>query len=330
MDYLNLGNTDVKLSRLGFGTWQFANSSGSWVGSSKEESQKTLAIALESGLNFIDTAQVYGDGLAEKWIGEVVNDFGREKVVIASKIFTIGGWKEPNINSKIKDFYPEEWIYKTVDETLKNLNSDYVDLMQFHVWNDSFAVNDNWKKVTRKLRESGKVRNWGISLLGQDFEDFRSTVETGLIQSVQMVFNLFHQVPIQETFGYLKEKSVSVLARVPLDEGGLTGSLVADMVFEDGDFRAGYFQGDRLNETISKVELLKILAAKYGIYDIVELALRFAISFDVVTSVIPGMRKLKNLESNLAIIEKGPLPAELILELQNHSWKRDFYQGAWG
>lgn len=260
----------------------------------------------------------------------MVNSFGREKVVIASKIFAFGGWKEPDSTSKIEDFYPEEWIYKTVEDSLKNLNTDYIDLMQFHVWNDSFAKDESWKKAVKNLTNSGKVRNWGISLLGQDSQDFEDTVETGLIQSVQMVFNLFRQEPIIEAFDFLKKNGVSVLARVPLDEGGLIGSFNLETSFLDGDFRAGYFQGSRLGETIERTLLLKVLAKKYGIDSTVELALRYILSFDEVSSVIPGMRKLENLESNIKIESKGNLPDELMIELKEHAWKRDFYVGAWG
>jgi aryl-alcohol dehydrogenase-like predicted oxidoreductase len=176
MLYSKLPKIEQKIAKLGFGTWQFANSSGSWIGSIKEESQDTLQTALESGVNFIDTAMVYADGLAESWIGEVVNKFGREKVIIASKIYAKGGWKEPNKNSDVEEFYPESWIYEAVETSLKNLNTNYIDMMQFHVWNDVFASSEGWKKAIKKLTESGKVRSWGISLVGHDCEDFKATI----------------------------------------------------------------------------------------------------------------------------------------------------------
>lgn len=331
MKYRTLGKTGLKISEVGYGTWQFANDDECWVGATREESEKSLLTAIDNGLNFIDTARSYGDGLAEQWIGEIIKKRSVNDLVIASKILP-KNWQWPaRSGSDIQEVFPSQHIVDQVEGSLKDLDRDYLDLMYFHVWLDEWVEQDEWKETIQKLTKEGKVRHWGISTNNHESTNCIKALDTGLITVVQTIFNLFYQEPIDSLLPYIKKNNIGLVARVPLDEGGLTGKISSKTVFPEGDFRASYFSKDRLLELDKRInKLSEIVANSNEVETLADMALRFILSFEEVSSVIPGMRKLEHVKENTKLSEKPKLSNELIQKLRDHAWNRNFYGGnAW-
>lgn len=328
MQYRKLGKTNLLISEIGYGTWQFANDEDCWVGSTREESEKSLLYAIDNGLNFIDTARSYGDGLAEKWIGEIIRKRNNANLVIASKILP-KNWQWPaRPGTDIQEVFPKEHIIKQVNDSLKALNIESLDVMMFHVWLDEWVNQDEWKKVIQDLTKAGKVKFWGISTNNHESINCIKACETGLISVVETIFNLFYQEPINSLFPFAKNNNIGLIARVPLDEGGLTGKINSKAVFSKGDFRSSYFTSDRLLELEKRMaELKKIVDKSDEIESLTELALRFILHFDGISTVIPGMRRLDHVKENVSFSGKSSLSINLIEELFKHSWNRNFYGG---
>ena len=322
MQYKKFTNSEVEVSRLGFGAWGIGKTF--WIGAEDNESKKALHKAIESGINFFDSALVYGNGHSEKLIGEVEKESGKE-LFITSKIPSKKFEWPANDSSTLEDSFPEKHILLSTERSLRNLRRDYLDLQQFHVWNDNWAEKDEWKEVVRKLKDEGKVKFFGISINDHQAENGIKAAETGLIDSFQVIFNIFDQSPLDKLLPYCLENNISVIARVPLDEGGLTGNISPDTEFPKGDWRNNYFRGDRKAEIAERVEKIK---QDYGTEcdSVAECALRFTISFDAMTTVIPGMRSASRVIENTNIINKGSLSPELIEKLKNHRWERNFYR----
>ncbi|MBT6401431.1 aldo/keto reductase [candidate division WWE3 bacterium] len=336
MKYRKLGKTNFEIADVGIGTWQLANDDEMWVGGDLEESLKSLYKYVELGGNFIDTAWVYGyfgenqeNPTSEELIGKYLKESSkRDDLIIASKVAP-KNWKWPALKSvPFEEVFPTDHVEKLVDESLTRLGIDSIDLMQFHVWQDDWADIDEWKKITEKLTKEGKVKYWGISVNDYQPSNCLKTLDTGLISTIQFIFNIFHQKPTEKLLPYAKENNIGLIARVPLDEGGLSGNVTLERVFEEGDFRRNYFAGERQKELVEHVNKLKELVEKYDEVDsMVELAVRYILSFDEVTAVIPGMREVRYVEQNTAFSDKGALSKELLEELKNHSWERNFYSG---
>ncbi|MEK7634878.1 MAG: aldo/keto reductase [Patescibacteria group bacterium] len=332
MNYRVLGKTGLKVSEIGYGTWQLANDPGSWVGADQNESLKSLSKFVELGGNFIDTAWVYGYSEkfpdkhpSEELIGKFLNESGKkDQIIVATKIVP-KNWKWPAWKGvPISEVFPNDHIEKCVEDSLKSLGLDTLDLVQFHVWQDDFAKEDGWKDTIQKLSKSGKVKYWGISINDYQPSNCLETLDTGLISTIQFIFNIFHQKPTEKLLPYAKENNIGLIARVPLDEGGLAGNFTSDTQFEEGDLRKSYFEGERLPELVRRTDSLKkIMAGETE--TLAELSLRYILSFNEISSVIPGMRKIKNVEKNTSFSDKGKLSPKLMDELRNHSWERNFY-----
>ncbi len=318
----NFARSNEQISLLGFGCWGIGKSM--WIGADDNESTKALLKAVDEGINFFDTALVYGNGHSEKLVGEAEKKCGK-KLFIASKIPSKKNeWPASN-SSKLEDSFPKNHIIKKTEESLRNLKRDYIDLMQFHVWNDKWASNDEWKEAVEKLKKDGKVRFWGISMNDNQPLNGIEAGKTGLIDCFQVIFNIFEQKPAERLFPFCLENNISILARVPFDEGALTGNVDPSTEFPVGDFRNDYFQGKRKVEVKLRVdEIWKDVKSETE--SLAEAALRFIISFDAVTSVIPGMRKEKNLLANIASVKKGKLSPKLLEEIKVHKWDKNFYE----
>ena len=220
--------------------------------------------------------------------------------------------------------FPNDWIESCVDNSLRSLGVDSIDLMQFHVWQDDFAKDDGWKQTIEKITKSGKVKHWGISINDYQPENCLKTLDTGLISTIQFIFNIFHQKPTEKLLPYAKKNNIGLIARVPLDEGGLSGNINSETKFEDGDFRKNYFAGVRLTELDSRVKKLnELLGAEAK--TLPELALRYILSWDEVSTVIPGIRKVKYAQLNIEASDGNKLSEKLMEELKNHVWERNFY-----
>ena len=224
----------------------------------------------------------------------------------------------------IDKVFPYDYILKSTERSLKNLGVDTIDLQQLHVWNPEWIASDDWRRAAEILKRSGKIRAFGVSINDHDPDSALELVRTGLVDSVQVIYNIFDQSPERNLFPLCRELGVGVLARVPLDEGALTGTIDERTTFEPGDFRGEYFAGDRKRQVVEHVEALqRDLKGVDG--SLPELALRFCISHPAVTSVIPGMRRVKNALANCAVSEKGPLDAATLAILKRHAWEKNFY-----
>ena len=322
MEKRNFAGSNDRISRLGFGCWGIGKAM--WVGADDTESKKALHKAIEEGINFFDTALAYGNGHSEKLVGEAEKESGKE-LFIASKIPSKKFEWPASDNSTAEESFPADHIIKMTEQSLKNLKRDYIDLMQFHVWNDKWAGNDEWKKAVQKLKEDGKVKYWGISINDHQPENGIDAGKTGLIDSFQVIFNIFDQKPADRLLPFCKENNIAVIARVPFDEGALTGNVDPSTEFPVGDFRNDYFRGKRKVDVKLRVdEIWKDVQSESD--SLAEAALRFIISFDAVTSVIPGMRKEKNLLANIASINKGRLSPKMLEELKVHKWEKNYYE----
>ncbi len=311
-----------EVSVLGFGTWGIGGTM--WIGAEDTESKKILHQAMENGINFFDTALVYGNGHSEVLLGEAEREFGKP-VFIASKLpskkMEWPAWE----HSLAKDSFPADHIIKMTEKSLHNLKRDYLDLQQFHVWNDKWAADDEWKTAVRNLKEQGKVRSFGISINDHQPWNGIETAKSGLIDSFQVIFNIFDQSPLDALFPFCLENDVKIIVRVPFDEGGLTGTIHPGSVFPQHDWRNNYFRGERKQQVAERVALIDE-DIRGECANIAEAALRYIISFEAVTTVIPGMRREKSLHANLDSISKGVLPKEVLEKMPAHRWDRNFYR----
>ncbi|MBU0978643.1 MAG: aldo/keto reductase [Patescibacteria group bacterium] len=334
MKYRTLGKTGLKVSEVGMGTWQLAGKPWGWDAPDENESMRALYRFVELGGNFIDTAWVYGrvdepgdekgKHCSEELIGKFIKESGNSgKVIIASKI--------PGKNRKwpawkgvpISEVYPRGYIEEMVDSSLRSLGMDSLDLMQFHVWQDQFAEEGDWKNEIQNITKKGKVKQWGISINDYQPSNCFKTLETGLIGSIQFIFNIFHQKPTEKLLPYAKQHNIGLIARVPRDEGGLTGRLTLNSKFTD-DMRSKYFSEERLNMFIPRIKKLEKLLGNEA-KTLPELALRWILTFDEISTVIPGTRKVKYVDENVSVSDGRKLSNELMEELEHHSWERNFY-----
>ena len=321
MEYRPLGRTGIKVSEIGYGAWGIGGQM--WQGAVDAESMRALHQAVDLGLNFIDTALVYGDGHSETLVGKFVKE-RKERIYVASKIPPKNGAWPARKGSPIADAFPSRHIIASTERSLKNLGLETLDVQQFHVWDDGWAGNDEWKRAIQKLKEEGKVRYFGISINDHQPANALRGAETGLIDTVQVIYNIFDQSPEDQLFSLCREKNIGVIVRVPLDEGGLTGKINAGTTFPAGDWRNNYFRGERKAEVSRHVEALKPLLGKESA-TLPELALRFVLHHPAVSTVIPGMRSAENVRANCGLSDGRRLSDTLVAELRKHAWARNFY-----
>ncbi len=321
MQYRKLGRTNFEISEIGYGAWGIGGKQ--WLGGNDDESVKALRRAIELGLNFIDTALAYGEGHSERLVGEVVRQT-KEKIYVATKIPPMNRVWPAREGVGIAEVFPYDYIIRCTEESLRNLQMDTVDLQQLHVWNPEWIERDEWRRGLEELKTSGKARAVGISINDHQPDSALELIKTGLIDTVQVIYNVFDQSPEKSLFPLAQERNIGVLARVPLDEGALTGTITADTKFERDDFRSFYFRGDRVPQVIERVDALQADLSGSG-ESLAETALRFCISHPAVSTVIPGMRRVKNAEANVAVSSKGPLDAATLAMLHTHAWGKNFY-----
>lgn len=316
MQYRKFGRTNWKVSEIGYGMWGLAG----WTGSEQGEVQRALERSVELGCNFFDTAWAYGAGVSEQILGKLIKKHPGKTLYAATKI-PAKNFKWPaKPEYKLEDCYPESHIIEYTEKSLKNLNIERIDLQQFHVWDDSWANRDEWKKGIEKLKKEGKVKHFGISMNRWEPENGLEALRTGLIDSVQVIYNIFDQAPEDELFPLCRQLDIGVIARVPFDEGTLTGTLTKDTVFPEGDWRSTYFVPENLIESVERADALKPLIPA-GM-TMAEMALRFILGNDDVHTIIPGMRKIKNVESNISTSDGKALEKALRLKLRDHRWDR--------
>jgi aryl-alcohol dehydrogenase-like predicted oxidoreductase len=315
-----LGRTGITISEVGFGAWAVGGSM--WGGARDAESRAALERAHELGVNFIDTALVYGDGHSERLVGEFARK--HKDVVIATKVPPRSMQWPARPGSKLEEFFPAAWITECCERSLRHLGTGRIDLLQLHVWCDDWTDRDEWYSAMVKLREQGKIRAIGISLNSHDAKSGVRVVENQRVDAVQVFYNIFDQSPEDELFPACVAHQCGVLARVPFDEGSLTGKLREDSTFPPGDFRSSYFGGNLLKETVGRVERLRPIV-EGAASSMARGALRFCLSQPAVSTVIPGMRTPHQADENTAASDEGPLPADVIAKLRAHRWVRRPY-----
>ncbi len=321
MRYRTLGRTGLQVSEIGYGAWGIGKSM--WIGAEDETSLQALERAIDLGLNFIDTALAYGDGHSEMLVGQVVRR-RKERICVATKVPPLNRRWPAQPGVPISQVFPYHYIIQCTERSLRNLGLEALDLQQFHVWSPEWLDSDDWRRAVEDLKRSGKVRWFGVSINDYEPDSVLDTLRTGLIDCVQAIYNIYDPTAADRLFPLCQELHIGVIARVPLDEGGLTGSITPDTQFPPGDWRNRYFRGRRKREVWERASRLQqAVGTAHG--TLAQVALRFCLSHPAVATVIPGMRTLRNVESNCAVSELGPLPAPVLAELKNHIWIRNFY-----
>ncbi len=320
MRYRRLGRTELEVSEIGFGTWGVG--ADAWKGGTDADSLAAMRRAVELGVNFLDTAIVYGSGHSEKLVGQIKRE--HPEVLIATKI-NPANWEWPASDETPADAaFSAAHVIARTEESLRNLAIDVIDVQQFHVWSDTWVGKGSWLEGVEQLKREGKIRFFGVSVNDAQPDSALKLVETGLVDSVQVIYNIFDQAPEDNLFPACERHDVGVIARVPFDEGALTGKVTPDTVFEQGDFRAHYFRGNRKAEAWEAVN--KIAAdLEIPLERLPEIALRFCLLPAVVSTVIPGMRSVPHVESNIAAGDAGPLTPDQIEKLRAHRWLHDWY-----
>src|SRR6266704_5972256 len=316
MNYRRFGRTDWLVSEIGCGMWGM----GSWSGSDDEESLRSLQRAVDLGCNFFDTAWAYGEGRSEALLGRLVRANPDKKVYTATKIPPKNMTWPSRSEFKLDETFPPDHIEQRVNESLEHAGLNSFDLMQFHVWEDSWIEDDRWVKKMDDLRRQELFSAIGISINRWEPRNGVKTVRSGLIDSVQVIYNIFDQNPEDELFPACREMNVAVIALVPFDEGTLTGKLTKESKWPERDWRNTYFVPENLIPSVERADKLKELVPE-GM-TLPDMALRFILSNSDVSTIIPGMRKVSHVDSNIAASDAGPLSDELLSKLQKHRWVR--------
>lgn len=317
MQYRRLGRTGIEVSEIGYGAWGIGGVQ--WLEGSDDEARRALNRAIDLGLNFIDTALAYGDGHSERIVGEIVRARS-ERIYVATKIPPKNRiWPAPQV--PLREVFPADYIIECTEESLRNLGLEAIDLQQLHVWQDAWADDQEWLGALEKLRAAGKVRYFGLSLNDYQPGNALRALRLGHIDAVQVIYNIFEQAPENELFPVCRELDIGVIARVPFDEGGLTGAVRPETAFPENDFRNYFFRGDRKQKVFDRVERLKMLLGAEA-ESLAELALRFTLQHDAVSTVIPGMRTRRHVESNIALSDGRRLSEGMIGRLRHFAWDR--------
>jgi aryl-alcohol dehydrogenase-like predicted oxidoreductase len=321
MLYRTLGRTGLEVSELGFGAWGIGGTG--WVGADDDESRLALRLAIEHGVNFLDTAYSYGDGHSEQLVGAAVRE-SFETVYVASKVPPKNHqWPAPP-GLPVEEAFPADWIVGCTERSLKNLGLETIDVQQFHVWSDEWLETGDWRDAIEQLKRDGKIRFFGISINDHQPENAIRLVDSGLVDTVQVIYNVFDQSPEDALFPAVEAARVGVIARVPFDEGALAGSVRPETTFPDDDFRNQYFAGERRHEVWERVQAIA-RDLDVEIDQLAEIALRFCLSHPTTSVVIPGMRSTRNVERNVHAATAGPLEESQLTALRRHRWVVNLY-----
>jgi aryl-alcohol dehydrogenase-like predicted oxidoreductase len=324
MIYRTLGRTGLKVSLIGYGAWGVGGNQ--WRGHSEEEPHAALLRALELGVNLIDSALAYNEGNSERIVGRVVKESG-SPVYLATKVPPKNLTWPARAEFAIGDVFPYQHIIDSTNQSLRNLGVECIDLQQLHVWNDVWVEREEWRRAAEDLKRSGKIRHFGISVSDHDPSTVLLACRTGLIDTVQVIYNIYDQSPEAELFPLCQELNIGVLARCPFDEGSLTGKITPETEFDPAEFRAMYFRGERKREVYDRANALKQALEAAGVNEALpETALRFCVTHPAVSTVIPGMRQRRNVEQNLGTLAKGLLTEDVRQLLKTHAWTKNFYQ----
>ena len=316
MKYRKLGRTRFDVSDIAHGLWGMSG----WSGSDDKESLQALQVAVDQGCNFFDTAWAYGDGKSDGLLGEILTKNEGKQLCSASKIPPMNDRWPAKPEYKYGEVFPREHVFSYADKIREKLGTESIDLLQFHVWDDSWAHDPEFRNTVEKLKHDGIIRFFGLSLNRWQPENGIEALRTGLVDAVQVIYNIFDQAPEDKLFPVCRQLDVGVIARVPLDEGSLGGKMTTDTKFPASDWRAKYFGPANLAKTVARVDELKKLLPM-GM-TLPEMSLRFILSNPDVSTTIVGMRKLNHVKENIAFSEAGPLDPALLQKLKAHRWDR--------
>jgi len=316
MNYRRFGRLGWQVSEVGYGMWGM----GGWTGSEDEQSLKALERAVALGCNFFDTAFAYGAGRSERLLGQILRQPRDQRIYVATKIPPKNNQWPARAYYALKDVFPPDHIRAYTEKSLENLGIERIDLQQFHVWTDEWAEDDAWQREIEDLKLEGLIEGFGISVNRWEPSNVIAALKTGLVDSVQVVYNIFDQAPEDELFPVCQELDVAVIARVPFDEGSLTGTLTLDSTWPQGDWRNIYFSPENLRATLQRVELLKQDLPED--LELPQLALKFILQHPAVATTIPGMRRPRHVEMNLRASDGQPLDRALLSRLRQHRWDR--------
>lgn len=318
MQYRQLGRTGLTVSEIGYGAWGIGASQ--WVGAQEDESVAALRRAIELGVNFVDTARGYGE--SERIVGRVLRD--HPDVLVATKVPPRNMvWPAPS-GLHPDDTYPGDHIRESVETSLAASGLEAFDILQLHVWSDEWVGKGDWLETVADLRQEGKIRFFGVSINDYQPENALELIRSGTVDTVQVIYNAFHQQPEEHLLPAAAEHGVGVIVRVALDEGGLTGRITAGSTFPDGDFRNRYFGGDRAAEVEQHVTAL-VDDLGIGTDGLADVALRYVLDNPAVSTVIAGMRTVCNVERNAATSDGRRLTDEQRAVVRRHRWERNFY-----
>ena len=316
MQYRKFGRLDWDVSEIGYGMWGLAG----WKGHEDSEVMKSLDLAVARGVTFFDTAWGYGEGLSEQILGAVIKRHPNKDFHYGTKIPPKNFQWPSSPNTSLKECFPYQHIIDYTEKSLKNIGTDCIELQQFHVWEDAWADQDEWKEAILKLKQDGKVIAFGISANRWEPTNCIKAIDSGLIDSIQMIYNIFDQAPEDVLFPLCREKGVALIARVPFDEGTLTGNITRETTFPEDDWRGTYFVPENLNSSADRADLLRPIVPE-GM-TMAEMALRFIQSNKDICTMIPGMRRSQNVIANTATSDGKGLSTELMKILRKHRWDR--------
>jgi aryl-alcohol dehydrogenase-like predicted oxidoreductase len=321
MQYRRLGRTGLRVSEIGFGAWGIGK--GWWGETSDALSVRALTRAFDLGIHFVDTAYYYGTGHSERLIAKAFEVYGKRFPVATKVPLKSPDWPPPP-GTPAAEAFPPDWIVDHTEKSLRNLRTDSIDLQQLHIWRDEWLDESDWQEAVARLKADGKIRSFGISLIDHEPETGLRAVQSGVVDSVQVIYNIFDPSPARELFPLCLRHDVGVIARVPLDEGSLGGVWTAETRFESGTFQAHYFRDARLKEACARADRLREFLGPAA-DSLPKLALKFCLSHPAVSTVIPGMRTPEHADANAAASDGTPLPRPVLESLAEHAWPRNFY-----
>jgi aryl-alcohol dehydrogenase-like predicted oxidoreductase len=317
----SFGSTGVPVSEIGFGAWAIG---GGWGEQRDEESIAALHRALDLGVNFVDTAAGYGNGRSERIVGRVLKERGDASVYVATKTPPQPGAWPPSPYDRHEERYPESYLRASVEERLRHLGTERLDLLQLHTWTRAWNRDPKPFEVLRRMKQEGKIRHVGVSTPEQDQNAVIDLMRGGWVDAVQVIYNIFEQEPAAELLPVARETNTAVIVRVVFDEGVLTGKYTRESRFPADDFRSRYFAGDRLERAVTRVETIRAELEGTGL-TLPQVAIQFALANPAVSTVIAGIRNVAQAEANCAVSDKAALPDDLIERLRRHYWLR----GVW-
>ena len=319
MRYRKLARTGYEVSEIGYGAWGIGKHL--WIGAEDSESLRALHRAVDQGVNFIDTALAYGDGHSERLVSQILRE-REERIYVATKVPPKNGsWPA---RGTLEEAFPAPYIIQCAERSLRNLGVEAIDLLQLHVWDPSWIEDSQWYDALKELQAEGKIVRLGISINDHQPNSALELVQSGKIDTVQVIYNIFDQACEDQLLSLCLEKDVGVIARVPFDEGALTGNLTPETKFPKKDWRNFYFKGDRKRQVHERVQALSELLGG-EIPTLPNLALRFCLHHEAVSTVIPGMRSVEHVEANVSASDGTALSEQMIGNLRKHRWDKNFY-----